>query len=580
MADPPSFDASQLWALRWARERARCEADFPYLAATYLRIKSKDTIGLPTLKFNPVQQLIHAKAEDQLKRTGRIRLVIGKGRQLGSSTYWQARTFHQTAFKSNRNALIVTHDEKTAIELFSITKGYYDAMPQELRPKTRYDAKTRMIFEGRNSKILAAHAADANVAAGQMLHIVHLTEAARYGDRADVVQASLFPTISEARGTDHSIVVVESTSVIGGEWFKEFGEAAQQGETDYEFFFIPAYRHHAYTAPVPEDTEWTHEERELLKQYGPDGLTHGFLMWRRQQLTKFRSNPLLVAQEYALSWQSSWVTPKGAMRVFDEAMLDAATRGLKPPLMRAVSSSTGLEARLGGPIEVWQEPKPDVFYDVGVDVSGGQDEKADWTVACVIRRDTFEQVAQLRLHINPVSQDFLDLIYWLGMAYNTAQVNLDITGGWGNALLTELQMRSYPNIWRWRRRDDARQRVSTRLGFLFTKRDKEALISNGLTLMARGDVTIHSETLFNEMTTFLNTGLDEWGAAPGCYDDAVVAWLLALLSANDARAGAAPPGAREPRQVVTKRPWAVQDIDAEMDADAGRPLVNMEPWEG
>ena len=46
----------QLAVLRWAREKSRCEADFEYLASHYLRIKSKETIGFPTLKFNPAQQ--------------------------------------------------------------------------------------------------------------------------------------------------------------------------------------------------------------------------------------------------------------------------------------------------------------------------------------------------------------------------------------------------------------------------------------------------------------------------------------------------------------------------------------------
>lgn len=509
-----------------------------------------------------------------------IKTFVAEGFVSHNSTYWQARAIHQTAFHSNRNALMVAHDEPSAIELFSVTKGYYDALPTELRPKTRYDAKQRMIFEGRNSKILSAHAANTNVAAGQMLHIVHMTEAARYGDHADLVQASLFPTISEARGDDYSTVVIESTSVYGGDWFKDFAEAAQRGENGYRFLFIPAFKHHAYTAPVPDDVEWTHEERELLRKHAGEGLTKGFLIWRRQQIQKFRSNPLLVSQEYPVSFEDSWKLPKGALRVFDDAILTALRHGVRPPRFRATPLSSGLEPQLGGPVEVWEAPQEGVFYDIGIDISEGRTESSDWTVACVIRRDTLEQVAQLRLHINPASVEFIDLIYWLGMNYNTAQLNPDITGGWGNALLTELQMRSYPNIWRWRRRDDAKQRISSRLGFLFTKRDKATLVSNGVALASRGDVAIHSEVLCDEMATYLNIGIDEWSASTGYHDDAVIAWLLALLASYDERASSAPYEALVQQPTTTKKPWAVHDVDADLDVEGSTPLVNMKPWEG
>ena len=175
---------------------------------------------------------------------------------------------------------------------------------------------------------------------------------------------------------------------------------------------------------------------------------------------------------------------------------------------------------LGGPVEVWEAPQPGVFYHLGQDLAEGRTEQADWSVGCVVRRDTLAQVAQFRVHENPASTDFLDLVYWLGMTYNCAEINPDITGGWGNALLTELQYRNYPNIWRWRRRDDAKQRVSSRIGFLFTKRDKAHLVGNAVALATRGEVSVASETLLDEMRTYLNIGLDEWSAAPGQYDDA------------------------------------------------------------
>ena len=93
----PVLDADTEDRLTWSREMRRCEADVSYLAAEYLRIKSKTTIGFPTLRWNRVQQAIHAAAQAQVRRIGKIRQVWGKSRQVGSTTYWRARSFHQTA---------------------------------------------------------------------------------------------------------------------------------------------------------------------------------------------------------------------------------------------------------------------------------------------------------------------------------------------------------------------------------------------------------------------------------------------------------------------------------------------------
>lgn len=572
------MDIQTLDALRWSREKELCERDFLHLASTYLRIKSKDQIGFPTLKLNKVQQFLFNKMLEQWKRTGYIRQIWGKSRQVGASTLSRSFNFWQTAFHNNRNALLITHDEPSSYEMFDIDRTFYDALPPQLRPRARNIAKSRIVFDGRNSKILVGHALNMNVAASQMNHIVHITEAARYKNAYDI-QASLFPSISEARGEDPSVVLMESSSVYGGDWFKEFAEAAQRGETEYEFHFIPWYWHHAYQRAVPEGFELTSEERDWLKRYP---LSVENIVFYRTIKAKYRARPALVLQEYPFDWETSWQMPEGTLRVFDDDALEVLSGGLRQSIFRAVPSSTGLQRTLGGFVEVWQEPQPECFYDMGVDVAGGATADADWSVACVIRRDTLEQVAQMRLHMNPASTDFIDLIYWLGMNYNAAQINPDITGGWGNALLTELQMRSYPAIWLWRRRDDSKGRISSRYGFLFNRREKGILVHNAVALASRGDVIIHSEVLLNEMRAYLNIGLDEWGSTHGSHDDAVTAWMLALLSARDDRVDMTST-LQETKPTVPKvqaKPWSVHDIDADMQAPVQRSFSWLNPWRG
>ncbi len=731
--------------LAWAAELHRCRADFAYAANHYLSIKTKQTIGLSPLRFNRVQARLWAAMADQLRRTGQIRQIWGKSRQVGScldpdtpvltadlrwvplgkiavgdrliavdevppviarghgrkfrtaiveavndvyepsfllrlrngrtliatgehrflvrkgflqhhsgsrwqavkdftpgktriryaiqpwdesqtfedgwmggildgkalsgcgyddaqswsvvdeiiplghrrmldiqtstgtfiangfvshnSTLSRAFSFWNCAFRPNRNAILIAHDEPSSYELFTIDKLMYEQLPKALKPKTSFDSKFKLEFPALNSKIVVGHARNMNVGASQMSHIAHLTEVARYPN-PDEVQASLFPAFSDARGQqDYSAIILESTSHFNGAWFKEFAEQAQRGENGFEFHFVPWFEHEDYTLPVPDTFAHTltMDERDLMRRYK---LTLGQIAWRRQKRATY-VNPVLFEQEYPLDWESSWRLPMGTHRVFGDLEL-AWIEDTIAPGVRHMPTARGLEETFGGLLEVWQPPREGVFYHLGVDVAQGRDTQADWTVLSVLRGDTFEQVAEARFKWDPADREFHDFVYWTGLAYNTASIIPDITGGWGHALLSELQRRSYANLWQWRRRDDLTEKVSKRVGFVYTKRDKMALINNGVTLIRQKKSTVRSLTLLNEMRTFIQV-MDEYMAAPGTKDDAVNAWLLAALSAVDATMGLMDIP-EEPIVVRPDgRPWATHDIDADLHGTGQQP---------
>lgn len=565
--------------LYWARELLRCEESLDYLAAEYLHIKSKHVIGFPKLVFNPVQRLLMGKVTDQLKRTGRVRQVWGKARQVGASTLGRALSFHNTAFRNNRNSFFAAHDEDTINELFEVNdKTFLLKLPESLTPAVDANSKTRLSFANRNSKVLVGHAKNINVGASQTNHIWHLTEVARYGENADTMQASLFPSFSDAKGADHSIGIIESTSVYGGSWFKEFAEAAQAGDNGYEFTFVPWHMHAEYTAPVPAHFRPSAEETEFKRRYG---VTNGNLVWRRLKRREYVTNPALFQQDYPFSWKESWQLPKGTLRVFDDDLLGLLDQQLRPG-RRCHAESGGLKDSLGGLIEVWALPEDGVYYKLGVDPSEGRTYDADWTAIEVVRLDTLEQVAEARFHLDPASEEFTALVYWLGMAYNAAEINPDITGGWGVALMSDLQRRSYPNIWNWRRRDDARERISTRLGFLFTRRDKAILVNTAVALVRRGGIVVHSQTLVEELRNYLNVSLDEWDAAPGYKDDTVCGWMLALLAARDERIDmSASSDEDQPvkKTVATIAQQVRHDVDRDLREEDGREsMLALKPW--
>ena len=73
----------------------RLQADLPYVAEQVLRIRPKAG-GLSPLVFNAAQAELHKRSEEQKARTGRVRAIVLKARQMGISTYIAARYYKRT----------------------------------------------------------------------------------------------------------------------------------------------------------------------------------------------------------------------------------------------------------------------------------------------------------------------------------------------------------------------------------------------------------------------------------------------------------------------------------------------------
>src|SRR5438067_9983570 len=77
--------------------RRRLAADLEYFAQHALKLRPK--MGpLEPFRFNLAQQELHRVVEAQRTKTGRVRIVILKARQLGISTYIASRLFHRTIY--------------------------------------------------------------------------------------------------------------------------------------------------------------------------------------------------------------------------------------------------------------------------------------------------------------------------------------------------------------------------------------------------------------------------------------------------------------------------------------------------
>src|SRR2546423_12324843 len=79
--------------VRDAGDRAvRLDSDLEYFAAELLKIRPKAG-SLARFIFNEAQRELHRRLEEQKAKTGKVRAIVLKARQMGISTYVAARYF-------------------------------------------------------------------------------------------------------------------------------------------------------------------------------------------------------------------------------------------------------------------------------------------------------------------------------------------------------------------------------------------------------------------------------------------------------------------------------------------------------
>jgi hypothetical protein len=122
--------------LRQDVDRAiRLNGDLEFYAAEYLRIRPKAGSLAPFL-FNPAQRELHRRVEEQKAKTGRVRVVVLKARQMGISTYVAARYYKATTSNPGLRTAIIGHEKPASKNLFNLVKRFHDHMPEDQRQST------------------------------------------------------------------------------------------------------------------------------------------------------------------------------------------------------------------------------------------------------------------------------------------------------------------------------------------------------------------------------------------------------------------------------------------------------------
>ena len=262
-------------------EKLETLRDFKKFAAKFLIIRSKG--GTKELfHLNRAQLYLHERLQRQKEKTGKVRAVILKGRQLGASTYIQGRFFHQVVTSRGKKAFILTHDKEATNNLFGMAKRFNDDIEPGLIPKANTDNAKELSYKELDSGYSIGTAGNKAVGRSQTIQLFHGSEVAFWAF-AEEHSRGILQAISNKEGTE---IILESTANGIGNYFHQRWQDAMSENSEYQAIFLPWYWDDSY-AYEAEGILLSEEEYYLYEMYRANGLTKEHLAWRRLKIQEF-----------------------------------------------------------------------------------------------------------------------------------------------------------------------------------------------------------------------------------------------------------------------------------------------------
>ena len=229
--------------------------DFPYFSKEALRIRTKSGDIIP-FKLNRAQMFLHERLEDMRKRKGKIRAIVCKGRQMGISTYTEARYYHKL-WGTNRSmkAFILTHSDKATDTLFELAKNFHQYHAVVGQPPLKTANAKELRFAHNDCSYTIGTAGSKEVGRGSTFQLFHGSEVA-FWQNADNHVAASAQAVGDVDGTE---IILESTAEGIGNLFYRYTMAALRNESDYEVIFLPWFWHDEYEQECPVSFEPTPE---------------------------------------------------------------------------------------------------------------------------------------------------------------------------------------------------------------------------------------------------------------------------------------------------------------------------------
>ena len=477
------------------------------------RVKDKETGSFIFFRPNKSQELFMET------RSGRDTIL--KCRQVGFSTWSCIYAFDRALWDDWSTGIMSHLREKTGL-IFEMIKNANDWFKKDWgkfwSPEQEQDSANRISWKDSKASITVAFDFK-----GLTVRFLHVSEAAFIDtDRlTDSLQA--VPEGGE--------VVLESTPRgFGGFFYNQIQNYKKNGDTaPYKMFFVPWFKHYPENPDlwINKVIKLNSQELELKELYD---LEDYHLAWRRWKIQEScDGDEDVFAVEYPTDDVSCFMS--GQNKAFTSNALKLQESYVKEPSFTGRLDSEGKKVSFfsdkQGLIQVWELPKANAQYGIGVDVAEGVGK--DFSVGIVLNKNSGEQVAMIRGFIAP---DVLgDEIWKLAQFYNVAHICPEVNSI-GVLVVQDLLRKGYSKIYKRTEHDELTQKGTKKYGFRTTNQSKPSLIMKLSQALKEAKVRIRSSVLLAELTTFIQvstkTGKSmRYEAISGCHDDTVMALALA-----------------------------------------------------
>jgi hypothetical protein len=495
--------------------RKRLYEDFEFYAKHALKIRTKEGQIKPLI-LNAAQKIFMKTVIDQLQTTGRVRVIVLKGRQQGLSTIIEGILYWWTSQHKAQKALVMTHKGESTTALFNMTKRYHDNCPEVLQPHTKYSSRKELAFDILDSSFMVATAGGDGVGRGETLQLAHLSEAAFYPSAT--VRENINGLLQSIPNADGTFVFIESTANGIGNPFHEMWAKAVAGESEYTACFIPWYVQTEYRKPVAKNFERTPDEDKLVKLYGLDDEQ---LMFRRHKIADNGAD--MFKQEYPFVADEAFLT--SGRPVFNTEKLNDRLNVAPDVLQRLefISEETGFEEAPRGSLLVYAHHQPGETYYIGADVAMGV-KGGDWSVAQVLDSKK-RQIATYRSQVHP--DYYATVLKALGEYYNEAKIGVENNN---HGILTATRLGkdlAYPNLYFETAVDKQTENETVTFGFRTTVKTKPLIIDKLRAAYRENDIVVNDKTTLRECMTYVVTDEGKMEAEAGCFDDCVMSLAIA-----------------------------------------------------
>jgi len=496
-----------------------CSRNPLYFFDTELKIITKEGT-LVNLNVNSVQIDFIKEFVKLYNSSKPVRILVLKARQMGATTITSALNFWHTIFHPYKTGFILTHDDDAKDHVFTISKRFLNYLTEELKPTQKYSNKKELAFQtpdgkGLNSQLQVDIASPDVVS--KTIHFFHGSEVSRWNKDAESYVAAMQMISDHA----DSVVVLESTANGMGGTFYELWQDAKAGRNDFTPLFYPWFKMDVYRKRKPHSFIFDDDLVIIKEKYKLSNDQMFFYAWTLRN--KCNNNMDLMRQEYPCNDKECFLA-SGRNAFVGLKFYEGEV--IKPNLgeMEEDGDKVRFFPVKGGHVQLWDVPKADHRYVIGIDVSEGI-EGGDRSAAVVLDRDDYKIVAFW--HGLAAPDKFARYCVQLGKYYNKAILCPEVNAS-GLSVLNEFRRLGYKNLYSRKEYENIDKKFIYKLGWRTTSKTRPLLINELHKIIRERQLRMHSNDILNELTTFVYNDAGKAEALSGCHDDLVIALGIAM----------------------------------------------------